>query len=181
MSEDVHIPSKNLDHARAQIDVLRKDLDALESELLCGTKAKQKLYLFNPVLDEEELAECLSGLYDYCAKSMKMPGQDEHDKVKFAAYLYYLTKGEGFKGDHFNQTRFYQFIQEKVFYGLKQTVRTFNSRVNSLSFLDKAVKHPTDYAKDLDFRYFQHLKSKFQKSDYFTSLKRLRSGLSTFL
>lgn len=130
-----------------------------------------KSNLFSYVLDENELAACFYELYIKSAESMSTYGQDKHDKVKFAAYLYYLIKIKGFKGDNFSQSRFYQFIQEKVFYDLKQNVRTFNNRITELDLLTEATKHPMDYVKNRDFRYFQHLKSRFQESDYFISLK----------
>lgn len=135
---------------------------------------RQKLNLFSPVLDEEEFADCFYGLYINSTKKMKKKyGEKEYDKMRFSAFLYYLVKVKGFKGDNFSQTRFYEFIQKKVFCDLKQNVRTFNNRVTELNILDKAVKHPMDYAKNPDFKDFQHLEKEFRESDFFKSLKNL--------
>lgn len=141
----------------------------------------EKLNLFNPILDEEVLAGCFYGLYIHSAKEMKTYGQNECDKLRFSAFLYYLVKNTCIKSDRFNQTSFYQFIQKKVFRDLKQNVRTFNNRVTELNILDKAVKRPMDYAKNQVFLDFQHLEKKFRETDFFEGLKRLRSGLSKLL
>lgn len=179
--EVITIPTKEFDHivalATNQLRANNEVIAALQRQ----TKAKEKLNLFNPVLDEEELANCLYGLYIDCTKSKRMTDKDRCDKMKFAAFLYYLVKDSVFTGNRFSKTRFYMFIQQKVFKELEQNLRTFNNRVTDLAFLDKAMKHPKDFAQNPDFTYFQHLKSKFQNSDFFKSLARLRSGLSSFL
>lgn len=178
MAEDIHIPYKEYHHIKNLIDRLIKTFNELVSALFCLIKVKQKLHLFNPVLDEDELATCFHELYIDCTKGMRMPGQDEYDKVKFAAYLYYLIKLNGFKGENFNQSRFYDFIQKNVFTELEQkTLRTFNNRVNSLKILDNAEMSD----KHTDVCYFQHLKDKFQNSSFFENLKRLRSIFPHFL
>ncbi|MBQ8361043.1 MAG: hypothetical protein IJX44_03745 [Bacteroidaceae bacterium] len=108
-------------------------------------------------------------------------GRYECDKLKFSAFLYHLVKKTVMVSDGFNQTSFYQFIQEMVFRELKQNVRTFNNRVNKLNILDEAVKRPMDYAKHPDLRYFQHLKKKFRETNFFEGMERLSEGFSSFL
>ena len=129
---------------------------------------REKIHLFKPVLDEEEIAECFYGMYVNCARF----GQNVYDKLQFSTFLYYLLKDSFIISDNFNQTSFYQFVQKKVFYGLNQNVRTFNNRVTELKMLDEAVKHPKDYERNPDFCYFRYLKKKFRYTDFFSNLEQ---------
>lgn len=177
----VTLPQKEYDYIVSLSEQTTKLNNELMTTLQHQAKEKVKLNLFNPVLDEEELAKCFRGLYIDCGKSMKIPCKSESEKTKFAAFLFYLVKNAVFVGNKFNQTTFFEFVQKKVFVGLNQDVRTFRNYVNSLEFLERAVKNPKDFAKNLDFEYFQRLELKFRDTHFFQCLNRLRNNLSKFL
>lgn len=177
----VTLPQKEYDYIVSLSEQSIKINNKLMTTLQHQAKGKVKLNLFNPVLDEEELAKCFRGLYIDCGKSMKIPCKSESEKTKFAAFLFYLVKNAVFVGNKFNQTTFFEFVQKNVFIGLNQDVRTFRNYVNSLEFLERAVKNPKAFAKNLDFEYFQHLELKFRDTHFFQCLNRLRNNLSKFL
>lgn len=178
--EIVSIPKKDFDQIEILVAKQKKDNNEL-SAMLKRQKAKGKLNLFNPVLDENELADSFYSLYTDCGKNKTVPAQKECDKLKFSAFLFYLVKMEGLGGERWTQGRFYEFIQMKVFTDLGQGVRTFNGRLTELAFLPKAVKKPKEYEANSDFKYFQSLIIKFRKTPFYNHLRVLRGNVSTFL
>ncbi|MBQ8593797.1 MAG: hypothetical protein IJ467_05840 [Bacteroidaceae bacterium] len=144
-------------------------------------KGKEKFNLFNPVLDENELADCFYHLYTACEKDKTLLVQKECEKLKFSACLFYLVKIEGFGGERLTQGRFYEFIKAKVFTELDQNVRTFNNRLTELEFLLEAVKDPEAYRTNAGFKYFRNMMNKFRNADFYKNLRKLRGCVSLFL
>lgn len=157
---------KHLDRSRAHLEQVEKMLLRLKKR----GKARQQGKIFNPIVNEDELANCFYHLYTV--------QEGVYDDLQFAAYLYLLVKKEKLGNDTFatrGQTKFYAFVQQKVLPDLNKTTKAFGDRLRKLDFLVNP-KNLSDMFKSTspDWKNFQNLLANFRNTSFYHYLKSLK-------
>lgn len=174
----------------ATVEILKKYLAELEAKVETyietnhnnGGDGTQPFGIFNPIIDENRLADCFyeihSNFFGADAKDMLL---NDCDDERFAAYLFVLVEKEGLGCENFSsksQTDFHQYIKTKVLpSGAMKTLKTFNNRLQSIKNLRPSEAQenqpsPTDF----DFLNFQKITKFFQDTHYYYLLSKLKKG-----
>lgn len=138
--------------------------------------------IFNPVIDENKLADCFykiySNFFGINAKDMLL---NDCDEAGFSAYLFVLVENEKLGCDNFktrSQSKFYNYMQTKVIPMAKlPTLRTFSSRVThieNLFHLTPAQLQKVTDKTDFDLRNFQKITKFFHNTRYYYLLSKLK-------
>lgn len=144
--------------------------------------------IFNPVVDENKLADCFYRMYaDFFGPNKTTALDGDCDETDFAAYLFLLVAKEGLGKDNFVETAkkpFFEFIQAKVIINLNKTDRTFRNRLDGMDNLckqvlkgrtatgSKAVQTGTHH------RNFHKVLGNFHETPYYRGLEKLlREGI----
>lgn len=174
----------------ATIEILKKFLLELENKMDTyietnhnnGGDGTPPFGIFNPVIDENRLADCFYEIHSHFfgtnAKDMLL---NDCDEAGFSAYLFVLVENENLGGDNFKargQGKFYDYMQAKVFPAVKlPTHRTFSNRVanveNLFHLTPRQLLKVTDKV-DFDFRNFQKITKFFYNTRYYKELSKLK-------
>lgn len=166
-----------------QMTELEEELQHLSAEG-DGTPA---FNIFNPIVDENKLADCFYRMYsDFFGPNKKTALTGNCDETDFATYLFFLVAKEGLGKDNFVETAkkpFFEFIQSKVI-DLNKTERTFRYRLDGMkNFSEQVLKKQTEAGEKasqagMHHQNFHKVLQNFHESSYYRWLERLQRNLT---
>lgn len=173
------------------IETLRKQVEEFQEKTIQAVRHSSAggddippAGIFNSVIDENELADCLYSIHSrFFGSKATEKLLNDCDEVRFAAYLFVLVEKEKLGCDNFEtrcRAAFFDFMNLKVLpvhNKMEVSHRTFTGRLSEMAELHALPPRQLmaeRTSNNFDVRNFQKISEIFRNTPYYLDLKKLK-------